>query len=202
MGKKVVHRIPKDFYLVSKRNRVFIDKKKEESLKACRGGTEMSLEYQFSHPDSIDNQIKDGKIKMPNFEIPDRETPNLIDTLKLNEIFVFGSNESGRHGKGAAKTALKWGAKYGQAFGLQGSTFAIPTVNASVSNKLFIEKIKYWVDRFIQFAKENQDKKFLVTEIGCGLAGWKPKDIAPLFKECTGLLNVSLPKKFWRILMK
>jgi len=160
----------------------------------------MSIEYQTLHPDSLSNKIRDGRVTMTKFW-GSRTTPNLITKLKENEIFVFGSNESGRHGKGAAKTALKWGARYGQAFGLQGDTFAIPTVNASVSNKLSIEKIKYWVDKFIQFAKENQEKKFLVTEIGCGLAGWTVKDIAPLFKECSGLVNISLPKKFWRIIL-
>ena len=162
----------------------------------------MSLSYQFLHPDSIHNQIKDGRLEVTEFKFTDRTTTNLITELKEDEIFVFGSNEGGRHGKGAAKTALGWGAKYGQAFGLQGQTFAIPTVNASISNKLKIEKIKYWIDKFTQFAKENPDKKFLVTEIGCGLAGWKPKDIAPLFKDCLELSNVHLPSVFWRIIIK
>jgi hypothetical protein len=162
----------------------------------------MSLEWQFLHPDSINNKIKDGRLDMVDFTFPERVTPDSIKILKSNEVFVFGSNESGRHGKGAAKTALSWGAKYGQAFGLQGDTFAIPTVNSSISNKLSIKKIKYWVDKFIQFAKENPDKKFLVTEIGCGLAGWKPKDISPLFKECVTLNNVCLPRKFWKIVLR
>jgi len=127
---------------------------------------------------------------------------NIIDSIPPHHYFVFGSNEGGKHGAGAAKTAMRFGAKYGQAFGLQGNTFAIPTVNASISNKLSIKKIKYWVDKFIQFAKENPDKTYLVTQIGCGLAGWRPKDIAPLFKECIDLPNVHLPNVFWRILIK
>jgi len=127
-------------------------------------------------------------------------TPDWIDDLKEDEIFVFGSNESGRHGRGAAKDALKWGAKYGQAFGIQGKTFAIPTVNASVSNKISVEKIASYVDRFIFYANTRPKLKFLVTEIGCGLAGHTMKDIAPLFRECLDMKNVYLPKKFLRIL--
>jgi hypothetical protein len=131
-----------------------------------------------------------------------RITNDNITSLKDNEVFVFGSNVAGRHGAGAAKTAMKFGAKYGQGFGLQGKTFAIPTVNASISNKLSLDKIQRYVDDFVIFAKWNTDLIFLVTEIGCGLAGWTIKDIAPLFKNSIELENVYLPKKFWRILIK
>ena len=127
-------------------------------------------------------------------------TETYITSLKENEIFVFGSNKSGRHGKGAAKTALQWGAKYGQAEGLQGKTYGIPTVNASISNSISVEKIKTYVDRFILFANNNKDLHFLVTEIGCGLAGLTPKQIAPLFKDAISLENISLPSKFIRII--
>lgn len=127
-------------------------------------------------------------------------TDDNITKLLENQIFVFGSNEAGRHGKGAAKTALKWGARYGQAEGLQGRTYAIPTVNASISNPLKIEKIKVYVDRFIVFARSRSDLHFFVTEIGCGLAGMSHKQIAPLFKEVCGMRNISLPKKFINIL--
>jgi hypothetical protein len=132
--------------------------------------------------------------------IGERVTPKWIDHLNQDEVFCFGSNEKGRHGRGAAKTALQWGAKFGQAFGLQGKTFAIPTVNASISNTLSVEKIKTYVNRFIEFAKEHHELIFLVTPIGCGLAGHSPKAIAPLFKECVDLKNVWLPKEFWRVL--
>jgi len=128
-------------------------------------------------------------------------TDSNITSLSGNEIFVFGSNESGRHGKGAAKTAIKFGAIYGQAEGLQGRTYGIPTVNASISKPLNIEKIAIYVDRFIQFAKSHPEYHFLVTEIGCGLAGLTHEQIAPLFKDCI-LENVSLPKKFINILGK
>jgi hypothetical protein len=128
-------------------------------------------------------------------------TPSHITFLLPNEIFVFGSNMSGRHGKGAAKTAMKWGAIYGKPSGIQGNTYAIPTVNASISDKLPVEKIKPYVDEFIAFAKANPQFIFLVTEIGCGLAGHDPDDIAPLFKEAKGN-NICLPMKFIRILKK
>ena len=129
-----------------------------------------------------------------------RITKNLITELSANEIFVFGSNESGRHGKGAAKTAMKWGAVYGQAQGLQGRTYGIPTVNASISKSLKLYKIRTYVDNFIIFAQIHHELHFLVTEIGCGLAGLNKKQIAPLFKEALSLGNVSLPAKFVRIL--
>lgn len=126
-----------------------------------------------------------------------RVTPENITKLEYNQIFVFGSNQSGRHGKGAAKTALSWGAKWGQAEGIQGMTYGIPTKDSSVRRTLSIEEIKPYVDRFIEFARNNQAAVFLVTEIGCGLAGYKPKDIAPLFKEAVDVENIYLPARFW-----
>ena len=95
---------------------------------------------------------------------------------------------------------MKWGAKYGQAEGLQGRTYAIPTVNASISNNLKVEKIDYYVKRFIEVVKSRPDLHFLVTEIGCGLAGMTHKQIAPLFKEAINLPNISLPKHFVRLI--
>lgn len=127
----------------------------------------------------------------------ERTTPENISSLGENQIFVFGSNLSGRHGKGAAKTALGWGAVYGQAEGLQGRTYGIPTKDASIRRTLTIEEIKPFVDEFIEFAKANENLIFLVTEIGCGLAGLKPKEVAPLFVECKDLENIWLPARFW-----
>lgn len=120
-----------------------------------------------------------------------------IQHLAENEIFVFGSNESGNHGKGAAKQALGWGAVWGQADGLQGRTYGIPTKGKSVRKTLTIKQIKPYVDKFIQYAKENPDLTFLVTQIGCGLAHIKPKNIAPLFKGAINVENIHLPNKFW-----
>lgn len=129
-----------------------------------------------------------------------RITPNNITELKENEIFVFGSNESGRHGKGAAKTALGWGAKWGQARGLQGKTYGIPTKDHSVRITLPISKIQIYIDEFIEFTKERQDLIFLVTLVGCGLANLTPKQIGPLFKEALELENIYLPERFIRFI--
>ena len=129
-----------------------------------------------------------------------RITPDNITELPANTVFVFGSNLSGRHGKGAAKLALTWGAKWGQASGLQGRTYGIPTKNASITRTLSINEIKPFVDEFIRFAKES-DLTFYVTEIGCGLAGYKPKDIAPLFINAVLVENIYLPSRFWHKLV-
>ena len=87
-----------------------------------------------------------------------RITSDNITKLNKNEIFVFGANIAGRHGKGAAKTALKWGAIYGQGEGLQGQTYGIPTIAApGIGNKISIARIKPYVDRFIKFAKEHPE---------------------------------------------
>jgi len=126
-----------------------------------------------------------------------RTTPDDIKKLEQGHIFVFGSNLSGRHGKGAAKTALGWGAKWGQAAGLQGRTYGIPTKDASIRRTLTIEEIKPFVDDFIKFAKSRKDLTFLVTEVGCGLAGLKPKDVAPLFEGAIDVENIYLPERFW-----
>lgn len=138
--------------------------------------------------------ILNSKLKMISF---DRVTPENITSISENEVFVFGSNLSGRHGKGAARIALKWGAKWGQAAGIQGKTYGIPTKDETIRRTLRIDEIKPFVDNFIQWAKYNTGNVFYVTEIGCGLAGYKPKDIAPLFAECANLENVKLPNRFW-----
>lgn len=126
-----------------------------------------------------------------------RETPDNITDLKENQIFVFGSNEAGRHGKGAAKTAIKFGAIYGKSEGLQGNSYAIPTKDKYIKRTLTINEIKKYVDRFIEFAEYHPDLTFLVTEIGCGLAGHKPSNIAKLFENVIDIENIWLPKTFW-----
>ena len=130
----------------------------------------------------------------------DRVTPDEIRNVAINEVFVFGSNESGRHGKGAAKDAMKFGAVYGQAAGLQGRSYGIPTKNASITNTLSLTKIKVYVDEFVRFASSRPDLIFLVTKIGCGLAGLSYKEVAPLFVKCRELQNVMLPREFWRVI--
>lgn len=126
-----------------------------------------------------------------------RTTPENITDLKPNEVFVFGSNHGGKHGKGAAKTALGWGAKWGQAAGLQGRTYGIPTKDKSIRRVLTVLEIKPYVDEFIDFARKNPNLIFLCTEIGCGLSNYKPKDIAPLFQDAINVKNIHLPSRFW-----
>jgi hypothetical protein len=125
-----------------------------------------------------------------------KPSPDIITELLPNQIFVFGSNQSGRHGKGAAKRALTWGAKWGQAEGLQGRTYGIPTKNHNITKVLPLALIRSYVMNFTEFAKDNPHLEFLVTEIGCGLSKLTPKDIAPMFIGCIGLENVYLPHRF------
>ncbi|MBR5983746.1 MAG: hypothetical protein IK025_08540 [Bacteroidales bacterium] len=121
----------------------------------------------------------------------ERCTPDFIRSLAPNEIFVFGSNLAGMHGGGAARIAVdKFGAVWGQGVGLQGQSYAIPTMQGGV------ETIRPYVDEFIEFAKKHPEYKFLVTRIGCGIAGFTDDEIAPLFKEAQSLENVWLPKSF------
>ncbi|MHA2066213.1 MAG: A1S_2505 family phage non-structural protein [Candidatus Thorarchaeota archaeon] len=107
-------------------------------------------------------------------------------------VFVFGSNLAGRHGKGAAKCAIDhYGAIYGQGVGRQGSSYAIPTKDKQLRT-LPLERIKLFVDCFLFYAARNPDEKFMVTRIGCGLAGYEDKDIAPMFANAPK--NCTLPK--------
>jgi hypothetical protein len=118
-------------------------------------------------------------------------TPERIVSLAENEIFVFGSNLAGAHGGGAARIAYdKFGAVWGKGVGLQGQSYAIPTMQGGV------ETIKPYVDEFILFAKEYKHLTFLVTRIGCGIAGFSDEEIAPLFKEALCVSNIILPKEF------
>jgi len=118
-------------------------------------------------------------------------TPERITELKPNEIFVFGSNLAGAHGGGAALLAYrKFGAIWGQGVGLQGQSYGIPTMQGGV------ETIKPYVDEFIQFAKQHPEYKFLVTKIGCGIAGFTEEEIAPMFYQAIDCKNVLLPKEF------
>ena len=118
-------------------------------------------------------------------------TPERITELKTDEVFVFGSNLAGMHGAGAAWLAFqKFGAVMGCGVGLRGQSYAIPTMQGGV------ETIKPYVDEFIAFAKSRPDLFFYVTRIGCGIAGFRDKEIAPLFKEAVGVENICLPKSF------
>jgi len=131
-----------------------------------------------------------------------RVSPAFINSLKEDEIFVFGSNLSGIHGAGAAKQAMKWGAEWCNPFGKQGQTYAIPTKDKHIRLTLPPHEIGLFVDMFILYAKSNPGLKFLVTEIGCGLAGLKARDVAPLFKEAIEVHNIYLPRSFWHELQR
>lgn len=124
-------------------------------------------------------------------------TPERITELKPNEIFVFGSNMAGAHGGGAARLAYdRFGAIWGQGVGLQGQSYGIPTMHGGV------DAIKPYVDEFITFAKAHPEMKFLVTKIGCGIAGFTVDEIAPLFYHAIHCKNIVLPKEFIEVIQK
>ncbi len=122
-------------------------------------------------------------------------TPDNIQSLEPDDFFVFGSNLAGAHLGGAARVArYKFGAVMGQGEGAQGQSYAIPTMFDSV------DEIRPYVDRFLEFAYQNDQNTFYVTRIGCGIAGFTDEEIAPLFKEALKLYNVRLPKSFLHVL--
>ena len=132
----------------------------------------------------MEESIYNG-VKRPNF------TPERISELRADEVFVFGSNLAGMHGGGAAWVAFrKFGAEMGVGVGLSGQSYAIPPMQGGV------ETIKPYVDEFIAFAKEHPELFFYVTRIGCGIAGFRDKQIAPLFAEAIDVTNICLPETF------
>ena len=128
-------------------------------------------------------------------EQPIEFTPEFISELNDREIFVFGSNLQGMHGGGAARVAhRKFGAEWGVGIGLTGQTYAIPTMQGGV------ETIAPYVNEFIEFASNHKELKFYVTRIGCGIAGFRDEEIAPLFRNALGEPNIILPQTFYNIL--
>jgi hypothetical protein len=124
----------------------------------------------------------------------------VLGRKKMSEIFVFGSNLAGRHGKGAARDALKYfGAKYGEGVGHFGDSFAIPTKGYRLE-VLPLKRIEQFVEMFLSYAKDNPHLLFLLTPIGCGLAGYSPEEIAPMFKNATS--NIQLPVEFQEALTR
>ena len=118
-------------------------------------------------------------------------TPEMITKLNANEVFVFGSNLAGAHGGGAALLAYrKFGAIWGQGVGLQGQSYGIPTMQGGV------ETIQPYVDEFIEFARQHTEYKFMVTRIGCGIAGFRDEEITPLFVNALDMENIILPEEF------
>ncbi len=127
-------------------------------------------------------------------------TPDKITKLKKNQVFVFGSNEAGIHGAGAAKLAgEKFGAKMGMGYGLQGQSFAIPTKDTFIRT-LSLDKIEFYIYSFLSEVMEYPDTEFLVTKIGCGLAGYSEEEIANLFKGKFIPENVILPESLFNVI--
>lgn len=157
-------------------------------------------EWMLEINEELDNYVNDGRILKPagvrtyNGVVRPEFTPDAISSLKADEVFVFGSNLHGHHGGGAARAAMmNFGAIWGQGVGLQGQSYAIPTMQGGT------ETIKPYVDQFIDFAKEHTELFFYVTRIGCGIAGFKDADIAPLFQNAIGVDNICLPESFVKI---
>lgn len=129
-----------------------------------------------------------------------RFTPEKITTLGENEIFVFGSNLAGIHGAGAARLAMdRFGAVFGKGIGLFGKTYALPTKDRHIET-LPLEEIQKMVDYFIDYASVHVSLVFLVTKVGCGLAGYTEEQIAPLFKKALQYPNIILPESFYNII--
>ena len=110
------------------------------------------------------------------------DNPTLPFNTADNKIYVFGSNQLGMHGAGAAKHAKEhFGAVYGTGEGLRGHSYAIPTKKTPYVSLPLAEVTKAVV-RFIAFAREHPEYEFYLTRVGCGLAGFRDEDIAPLFR--------------------
>lgn len=125
-----------------------------------------------------------------------RIAPDFITELSMGEVFVFGSNLQGQHHGGAARIAHNmFGAIWGQGVGMQGRSYAIPTMHGPVS------VIKPYVDEFLQYAKQHPTKRFLLTRIGCGIAGFSDKEIAPLFVEALEIPNIAIPRAWIPIMI-
>ena len=135
---------------------------------------------------------------MTTYTVPrGRITPENITQLLPHQVFVFGSNEGGRHSKGAALTAKRWGACRAIPAGRAGQTYAIPTKPVDVRARLTLRDISKYVEDFITHAQESPQDEFLMTAIGGGLAGYTAEQIAPLFRRCVTMSNVRLPASFW-----
>ena len=164
---------------------------RRESSSKCAFYRKMNNVYSSS---MRDEEILESKRQFAREYYGNRVSPDQISHLEAGEVFVFGSNIRGYHTGGAAAAAMNhFGAIWGQGEGLQGQSYAIPTMEG-------IESLDNAVKRFTQLATEHPDMRFLVTRIGCGIAGYTPETIAPLFRDCINLENVALPADFWKVL--
>lgn len=171
--------------------------------KRCKATLGKLAKEEPTHPhhDTEEPTLPQQKTEEPESEytyngiVRPRFTPGKLSSLKPDEVFVFGSNLDGWHGGGAARAAMNhFGAKWGQGIGLQGQSYAIPTMQGGV------DTIKPYVDDFITYAKQHPHMFFYVTRIGCGIAGFHDEDIAPLFAEAQDVDNICLPKSFAEII--
>lgn len=159
-----------------------------DDLVGASDGIRMKERYSLHHPYGVDESMK--------FISSMKFTPENITELGPDDIFVFGSNLAGHHAGGAARMARhRFGAIEGQGVGLQGQSYAIPTMQGGV------DTLKPYVDEFIRFAGNCDQNTFYVTRIGCGIAGFSDEEIAPLFRDALNLYNVRLPESFVRILL-
>lgn len=171
--------------------------KREEKARAPKTRqsflSELKSQFMFKPVINETDEAQSPRPKFPNYSL--RITPPFINGLAPNGVFVFGSNQKGLHGGGAARTAFeRFGAVWGQGEGMQGQSYGIPTMQGGV------ETIRPYVDRFIDYARRHPEQKFLVTPIGCGIAGFTPQEIAPLFAEAVWVENIELPESFWEVL--
>lgn len=166
--------------------------------------TKAEIEYARKHGKEV--QFYEENVYSPEDEywglggntgsLPDRVTPSEVRKLREGEVFVFGSNAQGMHGAGAARVAVeKFGARMGKGEGLQGSSYAIPTMEG-------LESLKSAVDRFAKYAHGHKELKFFVTAVGCGIAGYTPEQVAPFFYKTAQLPNVYLPVSFWKVILE
>lgn len=188
----------------SERTAKTIGIKSTMDFEASRRGSELMFKKMCSSNREFYKKVRYSKLtgEAVNFEedffsqkqVLSRVTPEHIEALREGQIFVFGSNTEGYHAGGASRVALdRFGAIWGQGKGLQGQSYAIPTMNS-------LEEISKYVDEFIRFADQHRERTFLVTRIGCGIAGYTDEQIAPLFANAYGIPNVYLPASFWRVL--
>ncbi len=138
-----------------------------------------------------DNYSKTNERRVYHDIVRSAYTPDKLSELKQDEVFVFGSNLKGYHGGGAARVAMnRFGAIWGKGIGMQGQSYAIPTMQGGV------DTIKPYVDEFVRYAKQHKENFFYVTRIGCGIAGFKDEYIAPLFWDAQFVENICLPESF------
>lgn len=170
-------------------SRVF---KKEDLPKLkYQGRKDVLTEWKAIRPAVIELEAKESEVLN---NIGQRVTPDNITKLGTSEVFVFGSNAKGLHGGGAARYAMEhFGAVMGEGHGMHGKSYAIDSMSGLA---IMAEEVK----TFAEFAKANPRKTFLVTAIGCGIAGYHESEIAPLFECCKDICNITLPASFWDVI--